>query len=961
MPEVTGKRPNNSLRGERLRHRWSQQEVADRIGTTPNNVSRWELGLTTPGPYFRSKLCQLFGKPFSELGWGVDESTSSHQSATGAGVPSSPIWMVPFRRNPFFTGREDILTRLHNALHSQKVVSSMPVYAISGLGGIGKTQVVIEYAYRSREDYQAILWVRADSPETLLGEIGALAQALDLPEKEASDQSRLTRAIKRWFQNQNGWLLILDNVEDLEILEEVLPPVHQGHVLLTSRALATGALAQRIDLEPLDTQDGVVLLLRRAKRIAPDASVKEICMQDYECANEVAMSMGGLPLALDQAGAYLEETGCSLSSYLERYRTQRTALLSLRGGTTHSDHPASVVMTFSLTIGQVERMQPVATELLRCCSFLHPDAIPEELLLDGADALGPLLKSTAPDPLALDGAIRVLLRFSLVRRNPDNRTLTIHRLVQGVVRDMISEEMQRQWAERIVRALNSVFPNVDFEQGLQVWPRCQRLLPQVYASAKLVEYWQLTVPEAARLLNQAGLYCIYRNQYAQAEALLKQVLDIWHKTLGEMHPDVAETLNYLALLYHQRGRYAQAQELYQQALTILEYRLGPAHPTVAVSLQCLATCYHYQGKFAQVTPLYQRALAILEQTAGPTHHDVADNLNDLARLYREQGRGAEAEALYQRALALYQQALGAAHPYGAVCLTNMGLLYSEQGREFEAEELLHHALHIFEQALGPNHPYVALSLNGLALLAGRRHRFAQARALGERALAIREQVYGPEHPLVAESLTTLGVLAAQQRKPTQASSLFERALAMLERVVGPAHPLVAQCLSDWADILMQRGRYMQARPLYQQACAIWERTLGHGHPKAVAGAARCAELARYLKSEGKAVAGKARSQPLPMADPQKKTSAGTLGQGEGGTSAGPNFFTERCSLDPQARSRASDLWQAYQHWKQERENAMPLSRRAFAQRLQALGCKPVRTKTCRLWRGIALKDQTGEA
>src|SRR5579884_4138419 len=353
--------PNQALRSQRKLHYWTQSQVAEKIGTTTVNVNRWESGITFPSLYFRQKLCDLFGKSAEELGL-VPKAEKQEQAAAVVGSSFPALWNVPFRRNPFFTGREDVLNHLHNVLKKGEVAAVVQTHAISGLGGIGKTQMVVEYAYRYNSNYQAILWVKADSPELLIADFVELANLLNLPEKDVQDQSRTISAVKRWLKDYADWLLILDNVEDLNIMTDFLPSTSNGHVLLTTRAQTIGTMAQRIEIEKMGPREGALFLLRRAKLIAPDASLEQASPSDRTKAQELSQIMDGLPLALDQAAAYIEETECGLSGYLSRYQTRRSKLLKLRGGSA-ADHPEPVATTWSLSFEKVQQINPTAADL----------------------------------------------------------------------------------------------------------------------------------------------------------------------------------------------------------------------------------------------------------------------------------------------------------------------------------------------------------------------------------------------------------------------------------------------------------------------------------------------------------------------------------------------------------------------------------------------------------------------
>ncbi len=276
--------PNALLRHAREQRGWSREYVAEKIGSDPKSLGRWERGVTFPQPYYRQKLCELFEKNAQELGLmpgGADKTDKAIDSglsprlqatlpeASGASQPPAApilsIWNVPYRRNPFFTGREATLNVLHAALTHGKAIALTQAQAISGLGGVGKTQTAVEYAYRYHDAYKAILWARADSHETLVSDVVSMVTLLKLPEKEEQDQNRVLDAFKHWLQENDDWLLILDNADDLMMVNDFLPSLGQGHVLLTTREQVTGRIAQRIEIEKMEPEEGALFLLRRTQ------------------------------------------------------------------------------------------------------------------------------------------------------------------------------------------------------------------------------------------------------------------------------------------------------------------------------------------------------------------------------------------------------------------------------------------------------------------------------------------------------------------------------------------------------------------------------------------------------------------------------------------------------------------------------------------------------------------------
>ena len=378
-----------------------------------------------------------------------------------------------------------MLKRLDDALRAGKTAALAQPQAISGLGGIGKTQTAVEYAYRYRDDYEAVLWVRAETDGSINADFVTIANLLNLAEKQEQEQYRIVEAVKRWFQEHSGWLLIFDNADDLVMVRDFLPSGGKGHILLTTRAHATGRVAQRIEVEKMEPDEGALFLLHRATIINPDAPFETASRTDQDRAREIVKTMDGLPLALEQAGAYIEESACGLQGYLRLYRAQGVQLLKEQSEFV-PDHPEPVATTWSLSFDKVEQANAAAAELLSFCTFLAPDAIPEELFSESATELGPTLEPVASDSSRLNTAIRELLKYSLVQRDPESKTLSIHRLVQEVLKDQMDEETQRFWAERAVRALNTVFPNPVYTN----WDICSRYFIHAQVCCDLIDRWE---------------------------------------------------------------------------------------------------------------------------------------------------------------------------------------------------------------------------------------------------------------------------------------------------------------------------------------------------------------------------------------------------------------------------------------------------------------------------------------
>ena len=654
---------------------------------------------------------------------------------------------IPHPENKYFTDRDEVIAGIRSRFDAGE-----PVQSLNGIGGVGKTQTVIKYAYKYRDKYEAVFWAKAQSRESLVSDFVTIARLLDLRDKDEQDQNRAISAVKKWFEKNNDWLLILDNADDLALAMEFTTPNKQGHVILTMRDQITGRGATPNKLVKWEPKEGALFLLRRLKDNPDDASLKDAPDDLRRQAEELSKALDGLPLALDQAAAYIQETQSSLAEYLKLYNNSPHKLLSRRGEHIE-DHPESVTCTFMMSFDRVAVINSAAADLLRLCAFLDADMIPEEIFQQGADVLGESLGSVATDQMELIEAIKHCRRFSLLNRNED-RTVSVHRLVQVVLRNSMDSETQFLWAKRAVRAVNRAFPNVEYA----AWPSCERLIRHALALVRYVDDLEIVIPEAARLLSLAGVYLKERARFAEAEPLYLRSVEISEKAFGPEHKNVAGALNNLALFYDSLGRGAEAKPLYERGLAIYEKTLGPEDDRVAITLNNLAMLYSSMSKYTEAELLYQRSLEIYEKTLEPDDPQIASVLSNLAELYDALERYTQAEKLYERLLAINEKTVELENPDFAITLNNLAKHYHLRGMCEEAEKRYIQALAILEKTFGQEHTHVATTLSNLAHLYQGQMKYGSARPLYERALKIYEKRLGPDHANVAHTRDALAHL-----------------------------------------------------------------------------------------------------------------------------------------------------------------------------------------------------------
>jgi Tetratricopeptide repeat/NB-ARC domain len=492
------------------------------------------------------------------------------------------------RRTPRFTGRGALLAELRQAARTNRPV------VLYGLGGVGKTQLALEYSEREQRRFDVVWWVHAEQRATVESDLVALARALRLPEHADPDQERVLAAVRDWLDRHHRWLLVLDNAENDEVLGWVLPSEPRGRILVTSRnQLWRDAIV--VWVRPWTPVESLAFL-RVSLAPVPTARFNTAVAQD------LAAELGHLPIALEQAVAFVRAVARPLTDYLTVLRARPQELFDL------SDLPDDARTVGRTWAAALEKVQATlgAAELLALCAFMAADDIPRDLVHDSAEKLAEPLAMVAADQVALGRAVITLRRFSFV--DATQQTLTVHRLVQAVVRHRLGDDGRRQWAASAVRLVDASFP-MD-SNDVRTWPVCEVLLPHALMASGHAEQLGVEPNTTGRLLNHAAMYLLGRARLAESKSVLRRALAIAEVTLGPDHVDVATCRSNLGVVLRDLGDLAGARVQFERAAAIAEAALGPDHPNVATVRSNLGDALHALGDLADARTQFERALAI---------------------------------------------------------------------------------------------------------------------------------------------------------------------------------------------------------------------------------------------------------------------------------------------------------------------------------------------------------------
>jgi tetratricopeptide (TPR) repeat protein len=765
-----------------------------------------------------------------------------------AGIPSN----LPRSGVVKFVGRDQKLQDLHSQLQQNDRIA---ITAIAGMGGIGKTELALQYAITQlqHQTYPAgLCWLTCRAQEIATQIVSFAKTKLLLTISDGLEVKEQVDLIWHRWPEGNA-LIVLDDVTDYTAISLYLPPPDPRFKVLITTRQNFGATVTPINIEELSDEDAIALL----KSIMGEERIEA----QRGDAQVLCKWVGNLPLGLELLGRFLVgKPDWAIAKLLERLESKRLAakaLIETESGMTATLGVAAALELSWTELSQPEQdlacllgmfaVAPIPWSLVELC-FSEVDSDDLEDWRDEGLRNRSLIKRVEQGTYQLHQVVQEFFRAKLQGKGESGDTIkssfcavmvaqaqtvdetpTLIQIerVRGAIAHL--EETANHWLESLSEEA-MIWPFVGigrFYQGQGNYKLAEP--PYLQALERLKKMLSDEHPDVATSLNNLALLYNTQGRYEEAEPLHLQNLELSKKVLGNEHPDVATSLNNLAALYYYQGRYEEAEPLYLQALELRKKMLGNEHPNVASSLDDLAALYNHQGRYEKAEPIFLQALELRKKVLGNEHPDVATSLNNLALLYYYQGRYEEAKPLYVQALELRQTMLGNDHPDVATSLNDLAALYNHQGRYEEAEPLFLQALELSKKVLGNENPDVATSLNNLAELYRNQRRYGEAEPLYLQALELRKKLLGNEHPDVAISLNNLALLYNTQGRYEEAELLYLQALELRKKVMSEDHPDVATSYFNLGGLYHQQGQYQKAKSLYLPALHIYQQRLGQTH------------------------------------------------------------------------------------------------------------------------------------
>ena len=726
------------------------------------------------------------------------------------------VWGGVPQRNKNFTGRDALLAHLRAAMASE--VTAVLPHALHGFGGVGKTQVAIEYAYRYRSDYDVVWWISADQGDLVPSTLAALAPALNLPDASATGireaASAVIDALRRGHP-YNRWLLIFDNADQPEDLDEFIPR-EAGHTLITSRNQRWQGVVDTVEVDVFTRTESVDFLNKRVP--------KSITAAD---ADRLAQELGDLPLALEQAGALQVETGMSVDEYLRLLKDKRAELLAESKPT---EYPLSMTAAWKLSVSKLQEKQDRALEVLRCCAFFGPDPIPRDVFRRGVQVDRSQLSGILADPILLTRVVRELGRYALVKIDTVNRTIQVHRLIQALLREELSAEEQARFQHEVHLLLTSAVAGATGNPDVEAnWPRYAELVPHVMP-ARVAEATDHDVREFA--LNVVRY--LYRSGDRQsARAFVERFIKQWVADSGDGDPDVIAARRHLGNILREQGLYQESYQLTEATLEQARRVLGPEDELTLSVANSFGADLRARGDFTRARDQDEklvRQFADLFGKPNEPNYRTLRAMNNLALDYGLISYYARARDLQKETFVAQSEARENISK-GDVLISWNGLARAVRlcGDYAEARDVGEEAYEYGRQQLGAEHALTLWAAKDLSIALRRLGAYEDALDLAGNVRERCGRLFGSRNPDTLAAATSLSNVLRTIGQADEGFTIADEVMASYLVVYGGQHPYYHGCAGNLALLRRERGDAVGARELDELSLAGLEARLGRDH------------------------------------------------------------------------------------------------------------------------------------
>ncbi|MBA4862444.1 tetratricopeptide repeat protein [Streptomyces sp. PSKA54] len=735
-----------------------------------------------------------------------------HSSTTSAG--NALLVNVPLR-NTSFVGRTALLALVEEQLEAQDAAAVLP-HALQGLGGVGKSQLALEYVYKHQQQYKVICWIPAERESLILGALSQLAARLGVVPADAENRGApaantavpaVLEALRTGVPYDN-WLLVFDNAEDIDTVRGYFPANGPGKIIVTSRNRDWERVATPLPVDVFERDESIQLLQKRS----PDLSREE--------AGQLAGALGDLPLAVEQAGAWRAVTGMLVSEYLALLDQRSPEILELDP---NPDYPVSVAAAWDISLGRIAENNPGARKLLDICACMAPEPVPLSLLrgsrgIDIAPDINPVLRES----IKLSRAIRDLSQFSLVKLDLRNDTLQMHRLLQNVLLTKLGEEERqttRGAAHQLLSAAKPGQPSSSLE-----WPAYLALLPHILTSEAVAsdDTW------VRDLIHDTTSFLYYWGDHENAVVLARQARETWTRTSGEDNAQALRISKLLAFCLRVLGRVAESIPLNEEALEISR-RAGVDEEELLDSMTQMCDALRYQGAFTQARDLAQEAYDRARSQFGPEDPTTLQAAHALGVGLRLCGQYREALALDQETHRLRDLLFGPNSGLTFNTLNAVALDMCESGDYPGARDRQEETYRRQREAVGEGNPTAMAAARNLAVLRRRDGAVTEAAKLSEETLRRLTARYGDDH----SATLTVAINVVVDRRlvgDLQGSrSLGEETVRRNTQRLGPDHAHTLITMANLAATGRALGDVYTAQELDDAAAARLTATLGKRH------------------------------------------------------------------------------------------------------------------------------------